>query len=58
MPWLFVCAAIPGACCAVAVLALLAAVTRKSARDAEPEQRAGKFLRTGLGGRIIHRFLI
>ena len=44
-PWLFVCAAIPGACCAVAVLALQAAVTRKSARDAEPEQRAGKLSR-------------
>jgi hypothetical protein len=45
MPWLFVCAAIPGACCAVTVLALQAVVTRKSAHEAEPELRAGKMSR-------------
>ena len=45
MLWLFICAAIPGACCAVTVLALQAVVTRKSAREAEPELRAGKMSR-------------
>jgi MFS transporter, AAHS family, 4-hydroxybenzoate transporter len=45
MPWLFVCAAIPGACCAVAVLALQAVAARKSARAPESERRAGKLSR-------------
>jgi hypothetical protein len=53
MPWLFVCAAIPGACCAVTVLALQAVVTRKSAREAEPELRAGKMSRRRFGRVVL-----
>ena len=35
MPWLFVCAAIPGACCAVALLALRMVAAKKDARDSQ-----------------------